>query len=83
MIDERKNVQTTPPAPTASAVGIALLLSKLEGRPRNESYPASSHSRPPQNSMFCKFDLLSFSIIRQPYECIYIEVCIVCECVFV
>ena len=41
MIDERKNVQTTPPAPTASAVALALLQSKLVGRPSTESLPST------------------------------------------
>ena len=37
MIYESKNVQTTPPAPTASV----LLLSKLVGRPGTGSLPSS------------------------------------------
>ena len=42
MIDERKNVQTTPPAPTASTVGPCLTLIQIR-RPALEVYPAPSH----------------------------------------
>ena len=41
MIDERKTVKTTPPAPTASAVGPALLFTKLVGRIGTRSSPST------------------------------------------
>ena len=37
MTDERKNVQTTPTAPTASAAAHSRLLSKLVGHPGTAS----------------------------------------------
>ena len=42
-IDESKNVQTTSPAPTASAVGPCPTVIQMVGRPGNGVYPAPSH----------------------------------------
>ena len=39
-IDESKNVQTTPPAPTASAIGPCPTLIKIVGRPGTGSLPS-------------------------------------------
>ena len=40
-IDESKNVQTTPPAPTASAIGPCPTVIKIVGCPGTESLPSS------------------------------------------
>ena len=42
MIGVRRNIQSIPPAPTASRVVIALLLSQLVGGPGNDSYSSPS-----------------------------------------
>ena len=41
MIDESKNVQTTPPAPTASAVGPCPTVIQIVGRPGTGSLPST------------------------------------------
>ena len=38
-VEESKNVQTTPPAPTASTKGPCPTIIEIEGRPRTESLP--------------------------------------------
>ena len=40
-IDEGKNVQTTPPAPTASAIGPCPTVIKIVGRPGTGSLPST------------------------------------------
>ena len=40
-IDESKNVQTTPPAPTASAIGPCPTVIKIVGRPGTGSLPST------------------------------------------
>ena len=50
-----------PPTPTASAVGLALLSAKLEGRPGTESVPSTitppNHPQQPEkkdeNKLYC------------------------------
>ena len=51
MIDESENVQITPPAPTASAVGPCPTIIKVRGRPALEVYSAPSYH--PTNPHFC------------------------------
>ena len=41
-IDESKNVQTTPPAPTASAIGPCPTVIKIVGRPGTGSLPSTT-----------------------------------------
>ena len=41
MIDERKNVQTTPTAPSASAIGLCPTNIKIVGRPGTGSLPST------------------------------------------
>ena len=40
-IDESKNVQTTPPTPTASAIGPCPTVTKIVGRPGTGSLPST------------------------------------------
>ena len=40
-IDESKNVQATPPAPTASAVGLYPTVTQIVGRPGTGSLPST------------------------------------------
>ena len=54
-IDESKNVQTTTPAPTASAIGPCPTVIKIVGRPALEVYPAPSHHPTTPSPRHCKF----------------------------
>ena len=48
MTDERKNVQTTPPAPTASAVGSCPTLIQISRTPRHWKFTQHNRTtRPP------------------------------------
>ena len=50
MIDESKNVQTIPPAPTASAVGPCPTVIQIVGRPGTGSLPSTI---PPPDHPVC------------------------------
>ena len=50
-IDESKNVQTTPPAPTASAIGPCPTVIKIVERPGTGSLPSTI--APPDHPLLC------------------------------
>ena len=51
MIDEKKNVQTTPPAPTASAAGPCPTLIQISRTPRHWKF--TQHHRTTRPPRFC------------------------------
>ena len=51
MIDESKNVQTTPPAPTARAVDPCPTIIQIVGRPGTERLPRAI--APPDHPQAC------------------------------
>ena len=60
--DESKNVQTTPPAPTASAIGPCPTVIKIVGRPGTGSLPSTI--APPDHPLSKVLEPLKFDCIK-------------------